>query len=544
MRATTVILIFLLVGTDLVWNLTHLNIGLVDFYVLASFAHGLVAHGAWPATPYFPAGYPLLLVPAGLAGSALIGGYVLSAGGMALALWALYRLARLWGAAPAWALTAVVLGWLSPVCQVTAGSPSVDALYTGLGLWFLAAALALWLCRAPARDASAGAAALPRWALWGLYLPAAALPLLRYHAVVLLLPVLLVLLIWRRSAWRLVLPVLALTVLVVAFNQLSWRALYGEALPGVAALQVRTGIEHDTPQHYATPEELNRDYAALATRARTTPLSVDYSWAVIVQHTLHSWTYYLRRPAVVLAAAAVLLALVLRAPLPAGVLLSLLWLLGYTLALSPAYYTSRAALLPVLVALATLLAAVCALAERRAWRYAPLIAAVVLVGGNAVASRFVRADYTRRTTAAALLPRVDALVTEHGLAPDEVIALDGELFPRRDNPWTKTYAAFWRGWPDDPAIRPAQVAALVDYDLADVAAGRGKLPRMILCPKPRLSTEFAVLAESEYWQRAGELNSLVILLPRAPAVSASDASAPAGGAAAADPPPAGGASAP
>jgi hypothetical protein len=123
MRALVLFTVIGLPLADLAWNLSHLNIGLADFYGLAAFAHGLVAHGMWPATPYFPPGYPLLLVPFGLVGSVLVGGYVLSAIGLCLALWALYRLGREWGLARGTALLICMFAWLDPVYRPPAGSP-------------------------------------------------------------------------------------------------------------------------------------------------------------------------------------------------------------------------------------------------------------------------------------------------------------------------------------------------------------------------------------------------------------------------------------
>src|SRR5688500_6546718 len=130
--------------TDLAWNLTHLNIGLSDFFGLTLPAYGLVKNGAWPATPYFPAGYPLLLIPFGLLGSTLIGGYMLSAASAMLALGGVRWLALVFGLTPALTVILVALAWLSPSFRVVAGSPSVDMAYTGLAIWFLWAAIALW----------------------------------------------------------------------------------------------------------------------------------------------------------------------------------------------------------------------------------------------------------------------------------------------------------------------------------------------------------------------------------------------------------------
>jgi hypothetical protein len=397
---------------DLAWNLTHLNIGLPDFYGLALPARAFALHGAWPQTPYFPALYPLLLVPFGLAGSVLVGGYILSAGGLILALLAVRRLtALLVGTgvslsavgtpvrasaipplgSPADSLTAVptpdaltgvptglsalviLLAWIMPVWRVVAGSPSVDALYTGLGLWFLAAAVEVWLsgvgaARARPGPATAGpyratatARGTARSTVIILWLAALILPLLRYHAIILVFPVLLGLLLCRpRARWTARAALLA-GISGVVVNYVGYLLAYGELLPQVAQLQIRCGIEFEQHIHYPTPQALWDDYAAFAQHGRSTPLLEDYSVEQVAKHILKNWLMFLRQPAVLLALVLVILGarsikladprLRATSQLP---LILVSWLLFYILSLSLAYYTARAALLPCLVGLAVL----------------------------------------------------------------------------------------------------------------------------------------------------------------------------------------------
>ncbi|MDQ3023667.1 MAG: hypothetical protein M3R04_04660, partial [bacterium] len=151
MRWTRVLLV-VLPFVDLAWNHTHLNIGLADFYGLTLPAYGLVQNSAWPATPYFPAGYPLLLIPFGLLGSTLVGGYLLSAIGGTLALAAVRRLAFEFGLSEGVATLCAVLAWIAPSFRIVAGSPSVDALFTGIALWFIWAAIRMWREKAATRE--------------------------------------------------------------------------------------------------------------------------------------------------------------------------------------------------------------------------------------------------------------------------------------------------------------------------------------------------------------------------------------------------------
>ncbi len=452
-----VALVILLPAADLWWNLAHLNIGLVDFYGLSAFAAGFALHGAWPATPYFPAGYPLLLLPWGWLGSTLVGGYVLSALGSMLALYFAWLLARELGVERGIALAAIVLCWAAPVCRVVAGSPSVDALYTGLGLWFIASALIFW--RSGHGAAAVGQGGLPRWAMWGLLLPSLLLPLLRYHAAVLLLPALLVLAYTSRLA-RCVLLALVSVVAAIGFNYASYSLAFHEPLPSAAQLQVATGLEQRYHKLYGDDDALWESYAQFAQRLEYTALTQIYRPSEIAGHWLRSWAMFLRQPAVLLLGLLLLAAIAARRQLPRGAVLGLLWLLAYTAVLAAAYYTARAAALPVMLAvtLCMWMSSYLASGGGRRW-LAPAVVGLLCAGYFAAGS-FALQDYGVRAAFARRSRWLDRYALQHGLKRREIAVADWRLLPLRDNPWSAPYATLSNSWLSDPRIHPAQSATI------------------------------------------------------------------------------------
>jgi hypothetical protein len=513
---------------DLAWNLTHLNIGLSDFYGLALAARALALHGAWPQTPYFPVLYPLLLVPFGLGGSALVGGYVLSAGGLMLALFAVRRLALTLCPAAAGdcaAALVVPLAWLLPVWRVAAGSPSVDALYTGLGLWFITAAVTAWKATSvlvaatsrppgdpsPGRD-PASYSAPPRKAFKGLptvivlWLSAFLLPLLRYHAVVLVLPIALLLFLRVRGRWAAA-AVLKSAVAALAFNYLGFVIANGQPLPAVAELQIRTGIELEQRLHFASPQELWDNYADLCDRTRSVPLLADYSVNQLGRHVAANLGMFLRQPAVVLALILVVVVAVAhqlsrRRPgvpqfrLQPGEALLALWLVLYCLALSLAYYTARAALLPALAGLALGLA----LAVRSPLRWKVPACLGVLLTGYLAASGFARADLASRTYYARASRELDRARAADGVEIDATLAGDTRLVPLRGNAWCLPYIAAHGSWLDDPATPALLVGGWQHLDPATPLAGAGWLKLAALSERDPETELQARLDSSGNWE--------------------------------------------
>lgn len=452
------LLIVLLPLVDLWWNLAHLNIGLVDFYGLSAFAQGCASHGAWPATPYFPAGYPLLLIPFGYLGSTLIGGYILSAIGIMLALYAAWMLARQMGVDRPSSVAVVLLCWFAPVCRVVSGSPSVDALYTGFGLWFLASAIAAW--RLSDAASATGQSGLSRWMLLGLLLPALALPLLRYHALVLLVPTLLILALARRNA-RLALCSLLLAALATAFNYSSYFYAYHEAQPSVAGIQVLTGLELSHHKLYPSGNDsLWNDYAHFCEVARSTPILSIYPAKEVASSWLRNWMMFLRQPSVLMLFLLLAAAGIFRRPLPQGAALGLTWVLLYTLVLALTYYTARSAALPVMLATTLCLAVAHSIAATRIKLWLTGVVAVLLVCGFFLASGFAAQDWAERLRWANYSCWLNDIALLHLVHPSDIAVSDWRLLPLHNNAWTAPFATTSGSWIDDPAIHPLQRQAI------------------------------------------------------------------------------------
>ncbi|GEM_PF-1390659 len=523
MRYLVAAAIMLLPLLDLGWNLTHLSSGLPDIFGLLAFARGLVENGAWPGTPYFPAGYPLLLIPFGLAGNALLGGYLLSAGGLMLALWALYRLVRVFDG-PRWlGLTAVVCGWLLPVYRLPAGSPSVDALFTGLGLWFLAAVIALWRQGtrpdSAAEDAAAGdqlaaltARELAPWVGWGLVVPVIVMPLLRYHAAILLLPVLLVLTLWRPRVRRVLLWPWVGLICVLAFNFLSWYAAWGEPMPSVVGIQMRCGLEFAYRVNYENPEYMYLDYIGMCEHARRSSVIADYGWPLVARHTLRSLYLYMRRPPMVLLLGLAFLTLLIRRRFPAGAGILALWAVLYCLALSPAYYTPRGALLPALAAVGLSLVLATWLAARCHIVWAGLAAAVLLLIGMSQAARYARLVFIERNHFAQLSRQFDDLMREREWSNDEVIVTDVRVIPLRGNPWGLPFAHTEMFWTDDPAVRPEQTPGIVRLAQESVAAGPPGYRVLLFKRNHPRADEMQELLASPQWTPLTEIEEMLVLV--------------------------------
>jgi len=506
MRLWVPVLIVLLVLMDLAWNLSHFNSGLVDVLGLLGFTRSWVQLHAWPASPYFPAGYPLLLAIGGYLGNALAGGYVISAAGLATGLWALYRLVRELGGNRWLGLAALVLAWLLPAYRIIAGSPSVDPLYTGLALWFIAASVALWRFAAADRPVLK-INELPPWAGWGLTIPVLILPLIRYHAIVLVLPVLLIVTIARprlrpflRWSW-------AALLAAFAFNYSSYYAAYHEPIPSVTAIQIRSGLEYRFGLAYPTPEHLYSDYVGFCRYARSNSVVADYGWPRLIEHTLKDWLFFLRRPPVALA---LVLALVLwfRRRLPVGAALLALWIPAYCLALSPAYYTARSAALPALTALGlALVLSARVLSGRRSW--VGVIAAIALIGfGSWYASSYAQSIYAERYRYASYSLEVDRVVAEQGWHWTAVVTNDIRVIPLTNNPWCWPYLHTELSWTDDPAIKQP-VLGLTRYREEQLAD-----------PPPDWQLEGLLLLHSH--PRAAELQSILDNGPWEPCYEAED----------------------
>jgi hypothetical protein len=515
MKRWTWVVLVALPLLDLAWNLTHLNIGLADFYGLTLPAYGFLTSGAWPATPYFPAGYPLLLIPFGLAGSTLVGGYILSAIGGVLALFALRRTALEFELREWLALLCAALGWLIPSYRIVAGSPSVDSLFTGIALWFIWAAVRMWR----ERSADHRTFAIMMFAC-------AALPLLRYHATVLLVPVLIVILVSRRATRAAVMCVLVV-LLIVGANYLSWYQAYAGWMPGVVGIQIRNGIEADYRINYATPEQIYADYPAFVERARSVPLFDDYSAAVVLKHTAKSYYYFVRRPTVAFTLLLLGAALALGRRLQPGVVVLSLWALGYTLALSPAYYTPRGALLPELAVLPLIPLIGLLLSGARLARWVVSGVVVLLLAAEWRAGRFARAMLAETVHFAQVSRQFSAYLHANGIDPVEVVVSDSRVIwlPAgvRPNPWSLPFPRTEQYWTEDPAVDRRQVAGAPIISVDELGPTPPEQVSYVLMSKsPPRDADLERISRSLNWMIVDKFGDQILFMTTRPPESSSD----------------------
>lgn len=309
----------------------------------ADFAYMCVAaarldSGALTVTPYFPPGFPILLwlvVHCGL--TALTAGMLLSALGTALSAGALTYLARRFGLPAAPALALGLVGATIPVVFQIAFNPHLDALYTGLSLTLIAAAFRLMADKPHASSTFVFA------------LCVALLLTFRYHAVLVVIPVIVAVLINRRaSARRAALIALAVALIAIAWVYWAMYVTYGHYV-SAATTQVATGkVYRELPPNQEIA--IFEDYAAWLKSAPPV------SGADILAGIRANWPIFLVRKPVLAGLAAWLLALLFFRRWPPGTLL-VPFILLYTLAVSPTYFTPRASALTELAGLALVAAA-------------------------------------------------------------------------------------------------------------------------------------------------------------------------------------------
>lgn len=299
----------------------------------------LADSGRLLVSPYFPPGYPLLvwvLVQAGLV--ALNAGVLLAALGTGLSAGAVAYMARLWRLPAAPALGLGLLAATLPDVFEIGCNPHVDALYTGLGLVFISAALRALIAR-------------PNAGVWLSALLSAVLVLtLRWHAALLVAPVLLVLLCVRRSR-RLGLALLVCSLLAAGWCYWALYVTCG-SLELAAGKQVAVGYVMRQPDGVDSMHAIYQNYDSFL------PQLPRFSWLQAADNIAANYVEFLTRKAVLIGAAAWLLALLIfRRCVPHSAWLLLL-IAGYTLAVSPTYFTPRASALPELCGMLLLAAAV------------------------------------------------------------------------------------------------------------------------------------------------------------------------------------------
>ena len=350
-----------------------------DFIYMCAGA-ALLDQGRLVVTPYFPPGYPALLwlvVKAGLlvwpAMTALHAGSLLSALGTGLSAGALAYAARLYRVPPAPALLLALLGASLPDVAEIAFNPHVDALYTGLALTLIVATLR-------AQSGKAGGAAV-----FTACLCAVLLLTLRWHAVLVVVPCLLVLFVSRGQASAAARPgaadkrrpvpargisprragaaLLIAALLGAGFTYGSLYAITG-SLQSAAPLQVATGAVYRAQASsggFQPPEGIGGKAAAPTGAATVATMFTHYAeWmktappvtsAMLLDALRANWPQFIKRKAVFGGVAlCVLLALILRRWPPQAHWL-LLFIAGYSAAVSTTYFTPRASALIELCAL-------------------------------------------------------------------------------------------------------------------------------------------------------------------------------------------------
>lgn len=464
----TALLTGLIAGLGLAWlNFGHTPSN-ADFVYMCAAAE-LLKHGVLLATPYFPPGYPLLLWGAGYSGlTPLACATLLSAVGAALSAGALAYIGRLWRLPPVVALGLGLLGVSLPDMFQIACNPHLDALYTGAGAVLLAVAM-----RSFAGRAHFGLALLAM-------LCTIVLVSFRYHAVLLVVPLAVVLICYKQT--RLV-GVCTAIAAVAALGYTYW-ALYvcSGSINTAGATQIATGATYRA-QGEAGVLAIYNDYAKWLTS------HPPVTFQTVLDGIKANWVFFLTRKAILLGTAVwFLAALVCRRAAPGS-----LWLVpfiaGYTLAVSPTYFTPRASALPELcglmlcaAGLGTMLFAGGDARRNKRGRgaagqwYDPVVASVVLC--VALLAGLVY-DGWRLYPNVGLWHAVyhNALVAnERALAAagGNRLLLYGTLDPC-GWPVTKNNlpgAVYSRLWMDDPAVSPALTALIPKYTPEAVASGQ------------------------------------------------------------------------
>ncbi|MBN2083564.1 hypothetical protein JW859_15320 [bacterium] len=421
-----------------------------DFIYMCCAARYL-ADGGVPVTPYFPAGYPVLLGLLTLTGlTALKSGVLLSAAGTCLSIsavvWTALRLKLPVYLSLALGLLALTL----PDVFEIAFNPHLDALYTGLGLWILALALAVLAGDdRPALD-------------WWLVALSLLLISLRYHAVIIVLPVALVLVFRMTKAHRAGATLLIITQIAVGFC-FAWLNFTTGSFNTAAADQVRTG--HVYLANYDAVDLIFTDYAEFL---ETAP---PVSSRMVAENVARVWPQYLLRRALWLGLAFWLVAILVGRYPPRSHWL-VLFMLGYTLAVAPTYFTPRASALPELAALLLLAQSLAALlAPRRdmparSLRTAGVLFTLMLVCGSGY-NLWREVPVVRhwwRLNADVVAANEEALATAGGERLHLFGPMDYTAWPVSGR-YNLPGAAYSRFWLDDP-----RVAHLVDPYIPRVAA--------------------------------------------------------------------------
>jgi hypothetical protein len=496
----TALITGLIAGLGLAWlNFGHLQSN-ADFVYMCAAAE-LLKHGVLLATPYFPPGYPLLLWGIGYSGlTPLEGATLLSALGAALSAGALAYVGRLWRLPPVAALGLGLLGVSLPDVFQTACNPHLDALYTGIGAVLLAVAL-----RGFAGRVHFGLALTAM-------LCAMVLISFRYHAVLLVVPLAVVLICYKQT--RLV-GICTMIAAVAALGYVYW-ALYvcSSSFGTAATTQIATGAAYRA-LGAAAPQAVFNDYALWL---KSHP---PVTYQTILDGIKANWVLFLTRKAILLGGAIWLLAVLAFRRSSAGSLWLVPFIAGYTLAISPTYFMPRASALPELCGLMLCAAGLGTLfnaqegatrARRgrkaaRAW-LDPAVTGMVLfllllagIGYNGWRQYKFVLEW-RAGCQTALAANKHALAAVGGKRLLLFGALDHCGWPVTTN--SLPGATYSRLWMDDPVLSPALETLIPRYSPEAVASGKTPVRAVLLWPAVdfKLEQELAkrVLEPRSLWR--------------------------------------------
>ncbi len=310
---------------------------------------------------FFPSGYGLLL---DILGGGVAAGRMLTAFGLALVMCILARAAlrntRYVLPISAWTITALIA---TPSVFSNTLSPSVDMLYSALGLSLLAACFIIADDEANRRK---------RFILQFLLIVFLSqwLMVLRYHSPVLLVAATLALIpSWnKRVAVYASILLVILAVLILNFHRpTSYSSAAKEQV--WCGLEFRyhrlaeRGVLDGQPRAGDVNGYVWDQYATLNEVATSSSYLDYYSPAELLKHGAANYYHYLRRPLVLLGIGAALASLMLGIRRKQAAC-ALIFLLLYPLPLSAAYYTLRASLLTELAGLAVAAFLICELSGK------------------------------------------------------------------------------------------------------------------------------------------------------------------------------------
>lgn len=431
-------------------------------------------------TPYFPPGYPILLWLAVKTGmTALTSGMIFSALGAALSAGSVAYMARLFKLPGAIALGLALLGASLPDVFQIAFNPHLDALYTGLAMVFIACAFRLMADKPHV-------VSMVVFAVCG-----AVLLSFRYHAVLVVIPIALAVLINRRPASRkAALIALAVAALVLGWVYWAQYATYG-SFESASMTQIATGR---TYREFGEPAAavIFQDYAQW--QADAAPVET----RDILAGVKANWLTFLTRKAVLIGFGLWLLAVaIIRRTPPGSVLLvAFIWL--YTLAVSPTYFTPRASALTELLSLALAASALGILVpwnagkkpkRKPAAKFDPAMAGLVVfvfcIAGITYnlwrEQHFVSAWKQRRHDVLVVDRETQAKTYRH--SPNEIYGSIDWNGWSRDFPYNLPGATYSRYWMDDPLVSPMVEKLIPKFSPESVLDGTAPVDFVVLWPE-------------------------------------------------------------